>query len=182
VNEGPGKSCGFAVFHLIKADTIQDTLLLLQKLANAMTEVTDEAAVRAIFPISFCVMRMMMLPDLEAEEIAKFVTFVKVYGQRAIETSAEIAILLFVEVAKVLERVEYAEHAATFAELALESWLGIPSAAIQFRTLNFLIRFVTQSSAIDMSVNGLLCKYAASFQSPNPLQSVILLINCATLF
>jgi hypothetical protein len=180
--EGTGKSCFYAVFHLIDAGTLLDTLVLMQRLANSIDETTDEAAAKAIFPICFRVLRLLSFEGVTAEERAKVLQFVSVYGERAIERSPQGALLLFGEAAKFLEVIGLDDDAARFAALAFERWPELPKPAHQCRMLTYLIGFMTASRVLQLELNAQLCSFAASLQTPDPLKPVVALLNCGALF
>jgi hypothetical protein len=180
--DGPGKSCFYAVFHLIDGGSLINTLVLMQRLANSIDETTDEAATKAIFPICFKVLQLLAVEGVSDDERARILQFVTVYGERAIERSPQVALLLFAEVSKFLELLQLPDEAARFAALAIERWPELPKPGQQYRMLNFLIGFMTGSRTLALEINGELCNFAASFQTPDPLKPVIVLLNCSALF
>jgi hypothetical protein len=182
VHDGPGKSCFYAVFHLIDGGSLQETLVLMQRLANSIDQTTDEAAARAIFPICFRVLQLLGVEGVTEDEQTRVLQFVSVYGERAIERNPQVALLLFVEISKFLELIHLRDEATRFAELALERWPELPKPGSQYRMLNFLIGFIAGSRALQLEVNSQLCNFAVSLQTPDPLKPVLVLINCSALF
>jgi hypothetical protein len=154
----------------------------MQRLANSIDETTDEAATKAIFPICFKVLQLLAVEGVTEAERGRVLQFVSVYGERAIERSPQVALLLFVEVSKFLELLDLAEDSARFAALALERWPELPKPGQQYRMLNVLINFMIGSRTLALEINGRLCNCAASLQTPDPLKPVTALLNCSALF
>jgi hypothetical protein len=158
--DGPGKSCFYAVFHLIDAGSLLDTLGLMQRLANSIDETTDEAATKAIFPICFKVLQLLAVEGMPEDERARVLQFVTVYG----------------------ELLDLPDDAARFAALALERWPDLPKPGQQYRMLSVLINFMAGSRTLALDINGRPCNFAASLQTPDPLKPVSVLLNCSALF
>ena len=180
VRDSPGRSCFFACFHLIDGGSIMRTTGLLQELANGMQKVCDAAAERAILPIGFAVMKMMVDEEVEEDELKKLMQFIVVYGENAAERSPQAALMLFAEASKVLDALEFRTQSSKLLQQAV-AFLGDLEKPLQrSRMLNYLLQVVLASRFVDLSCNGELCNVAAQL-SPASKQ-IIALVNCSALF
>ena len=180
VKESAGRSCFYACFHLIDNGSILGTTALLQELANGMDRTCDAAAEKAILPIGFCVMKMMVTEDIEEDELKKLMLFIATYGENSAERCPQSALMLFAEGSKVLESLEFRTQASNMLQQAVSLWSSLERPVQKVRMLNYLLQSVLASRFIDLAVNAELCNYAANV-SPSGKQ-IIALVNCSALF
>jgi hypothetical protein len=179
VREGPIKSCFYSLFHLIEGNGVIGTVSLLQELANAMDETDDVAADRAVLPIGFIVLRLLV--EAEAEDRTKLVQFLVRYGQNARSRNPATTVFLYVEAAKVLETLPESEAAAAeLADTAVQIWQEMTNVAAKQRLYNYLLQFMITSKAVDLALNAQLCNFASTYA--DFLESVKALSACAPLF
>lgn len=180
VINSPGKSCFFACFHLINGGSIMYTTALLQELANGMQKTCPGAAERAILPIGFCVMKMMVDEEIEEDELKKLMQFIVVYGESTAETSPQATLMLFAEASKVFDALEFRTQSSKLLQQAILLLSDIEKPAVKARMLNYLLQVVLASRFVDLSCNSELCNCAASLTPAT--KQISALVNCSSLF
>jgi len=178
VRDGPGASCFFALFHLIDAGSIMETMALIQELANAMDDVTERASYRAILPIGFIALRL--IPRATDEEKARLLKFIHAYGQNMSDGKTIAPFYLYLETAKMMDVLGYERFTNEFAITSLEMVAEYRDSSHKYRALQSLTQFVVGSDYVDLSINAQLCNTISLIPDQNKLLTC--LCNCGTLF
>jgi hypothetical protein len=177
VRDGPGRSCFFAVFHLIEGESVTDTISLLHLLSETIGSLP-----KAVLPLGLITLRLMRAFELTPEEHAVALRFVEhIVGSNA-ETAPDSVVMLCIETAKVLEALEDPSNSAVIALRGIELLSAVPHVAKRARLVTYCIQFTVTSHAVEMDVNADLCSIAAGLQLPDPVRAVSILIACAALF
>ena len=178
VRDGPGTSCFYALFHLIDAGSLEDTMSIIQELANAMDDATEKAAQRAVLPIGFIALKL--IEDAEDDEKARLLKFIHTYAENSVEQDCSAPFYLFTEAAKEMDSINLKQFADDFLNSALDSWKTLPDGLPKYRALTYLINFVVGAQTIDTEINAQICNAASSITEPS--RAIQILCNCATLF
>jgi hypothetical protein len=177
-----GKSCFFAIVHLIEGESVLETLFLLQKFVTLLGELPPKSAARSILPVGLSVLKLLRTFELAPEECAKLVQFVEIFADAMEAHSPANVLMLYVETAKVLEAIGDTENGQRIAMRGLEILPELEQVSTRARMLNYLINFVTVSTSVSPDVNAPLCNVAAGLAGLETTRAVATLINCAALF
>ncbi|EAY13784.1 hypothetical protein TVAG_468000 [Trichomonas vaginalis G3] len=179
VRDSSGASCFFALFHLIDADSVMDTMMMIQELANAMDDATEKAAQRAVLPIGFVALKQIEMTE-DDDERKKLLKFINAYAKNNVEENALGPFYLFVEAAKEVDSVKLGLYANEFMNSAIEIWQKMPENRQKQQALTYLINFVCSSTCIDLDVNSVLCNAVGNIQ--DTIKAITSVCNCANLF